>query len=320
MDYPESYHPSTILADLGEQLYHHDSNLRVQLPSNIVSCDEALSATLRCVAGLPVQMSLPTTNPVVRAAIRRMALENIRSGVDPITWNMHFRAMIPTIQELVDPPRKYGISSSLAIRSMGRLRSTDLPEPITPERRALLKQRIEYQPAYPSHAQPLRSTTPTKRSTLASIIGNARLTAVDWEKPMPVCILKETAMIWNTGASSTMITTDVLDKEFQSHLSDKVHYPYQDDRRTRVQISLTIEFTNGLFTIDILAWAIPKDMVPDLPSGIILGQSGCIDRIQYRSIPRSILEAKGEVVDPDLWGDFILEEFVDLDGSVKEIH
>ncbi|CDM27972.1 unnamed protein product [Penicillium roqueforti FM164] len=95
--------------------------------------------------------------------------------------------------------------------------------------------------------------------------------------------------------------------------------PYTNSSGTRVQLSFAVEFTNTLFTMTVIAWVVDKEAIPNFRSGMILGQRDCIDAIQYRSIPRSILEARGESVDEKFWGDLILESYVDFDGSLKEI-
>jgi hypothetical protein len=71
--------------------------------------------------------------------------------------------------------------------------------------------------------------------------------------------------------------------------------------------------------MDLVAWVVDKNALPNARSVIILGQKGYIDAFQYRSIPRSILEAKGETINKRFWGDLILEGYVDLDGTFKEI-
>ena len=71
--------------------------------------------------------------------------------------------------------------------------------------------------------------------------------------------------------------------------------------------------------MDVIACVVDKEAVPNARSGIILGQKGCIDVLQYRSIPRSVSQAKGEAIDKGPWGDLILESYVDLDGTLKDI-
>ena len=71
--------------------------------------------------------------------------------------------------------------------------------------------------------------------------------------------------------------------------------------------------------MDVIAWVVDKEAVPNTRSGIILGQKGCIGVLQYRSIPQSMSQAEGEAIDEMLWGDLMLESYVDLDGTLKEI-
>ena len=136
---------------------------------------------------------------------------------------------------------------------------------------------------------------------------------------MPQCRLQGVEMLWDTGTSSTIITKDLLSQDFQAYLSDPIHMPYKNGDGTRVQLSFTLEFTNTLFTMNMIAWVVDKAAIPNLRSGILLGQRDCIDAIQYRSIPRSILKARGESVDEQFWGDIILESYIDSDGSLQEI-
>ena len=71
--------------------------------------------------------------------------------------------------------------------------------------------------------------------------------------------------------------------------------------------------------MDIVAWVVNKEAVPHLRSSIFLGQKDSVDAIQYRYIPRSIHEARGESVNEKFRGDLTLESYVDSDGCVKEI-
>lgn len=52
---------------------------------------------------------------------------------------------------------------------------------------------------------------------------------------------------------------------------------------------------------------------------MILGQSGAIDRIIYKSVPKANLVARGEQVPETVWGDLCLEEYVDLDGEIQKV-
>ena len=297
MDMPERYPPSMVLARVADHLQDHHSHLTVGLSTSHPTYEEALAATIECVRGLPGRIHLPTTNPARRAALRAQALENKH------------------LLEVITP-----FSSSRPIRTTGNLNPEDCPTPPSPGRRALLKKKF-----LDGNDPPLREPyildlhALRLERTLTALVGNATITAVDWEPGMPECQLKGAEMLWDTGATTTIITKDLLDEKFQTHLCDPIHSDYQNHDGTRVHISLKLEFTNSLFSMDLIAWVVDKKALPNTRSGILLGQRGCIDAIQYRSIPRSILEARGETVEERFWGDLVLESYVDLDGTLKEI-
>lgn len=294
MEMAVQYPPGLVLSEIADSLDRHHSELRVTLPTNRFTYQQGLSAALDCVGELSDRILLPTSNPARRRALRLQALEN-KNAFDEV------QPFSPTQQ----------------IRTPGKLKPDEYPPLPSPNRRALLKQKFLGENELPFR-EPFILKLPAERA-LAGIIGNATITAVDWEPGMPKCDLSLIEMLWDTGAASTTITKDLLDEQFQSHLSDPIHRDYQSPDGTRVQISLTLEFTNSVFSMDLIAWVVDKERVPNRRSGIILGQKDCIDALQYRSIPRSILEAQGQAVDERLWGDLILESFVDLDGSLKEI-
>lgn len=296
MALPENFPPSMVMGEIADHLHDHHNDLRVSLSSNHVSYEEAILATLECVRGLKDRILLPTTNPARREALRRKALENKNLAENT------------------------PISSSRPIRTTGKLESAGFPEPLSPERRALLKNKLlaENTPP-PRDAYVLELRALRTDNTLVAIVGNARITAIDWDVGMPECHLRGIEMLWDTSAASTIITQDLLGQDFQAHLSDAIHAPYKNQNGTRVQVSFNLEFTNTLFSMDIVAWVVDKETLPNARSGVILGQKDCIDAIQYRSIPRTILEARGESVNEMFWGDLILESHVDFDGTLKEI-
>ena len=297
MDLPEKYRPSTVLGQVADHLQAQHSDLQVTLSGHHVTYEEALSATLDCIHGLGDRILLPTSNPARREALRAQALENKR------LW------------EETTP-----FSSSRPIRTTGKLRSTDLPKPLSPERRALLKKKAIHENTPPLR-QPYVIGPRALRTedALPGIVGNATIAAVDWEDGMPQCQLVRTEMLWDTGAATTIVTRDLLDEKFQAHLSDPIHEAYKSTDGTRVRISFALEFSNSLIGMDVIAWVVDKEAVPNARSGVILGQKGCIDALQYRSIPRSISQAKGQAIDETLWGDLVLESYIDLDGVLKEV-
>ncbi|OQD59915.1 hypothetical protein PENPOL_c019G10707 [Penicillium polonicum] len=107
-----------VLSRVAEDLDDHHSHLRVALSTSHVAYEEALTATLNCVRGPPGRILLPTTNPVHRALLKKMALE----GQDSLKDTAPFSSIRP-------------------IRTAGELNPEDFPPPASPNRRALLKKK-----------------------------------------------------------------------------------------------------------------------------------------------------------------------------------
>jgi hypothetical protein len=61
---------------------------------------------------------------------------------------------------------------------------------------------------------------------------------------------------------------------------------------------------------------VPKSVMPNEHIGILFGQQQCIDRISYHSSPRRILEAKGEDINEEMWGDIVIDGYVDDDDKL----
>jgi hypothetical protein len=57
----------------------------------------------------------------------------------------------------------------------------------------------------------------------------------------------------------------------------------------------------------------PKANMPNQLVGILFGQLGCIDRLEYQSIPREILSARGDTIPEDRWGDIIVTSYRNTD-------
>jgi hypothetical protein len=62
-----------------------------------------------------------------------------------------------------------------------------------------------------------------------------------------------------------------------------------------------IVLSNCTMEMHALVMVVPKSMLPNERVGILFGQKECIDRLVYESIPRSILSARGENPENDVW-------------------
>lgn len=86
-----------------------------------------------------------------------------------------------------------------------------------------------------------------------------------------------------------------------------------------MQAAGSFRFSNTTLAIGTLFEIRPLENIPNRRSGIILGQLGLIDRMHYESIPKSILEWRGEIVGENEWGDLDLKTYLDDDGQMIEI-
>lgn len=290
----ELYPAPLVLDDISKGLGSEHPDLKVELPSRSVRYEVALRAAAQSVADLDDCLLLPTTNPRIREALRQMALEQL-------AW-----------QEARPSP--------LPVRPSGGLRLAECPEPLTGSRRQILKKNF-LPPSDATPKDPYRLTLHATRSEmmLPSIIAHATITAIDWEMGLPVAKLKDAEMLWDTGAYGCIITPDILDPTFQDHLKDEIHTPYLDSDGTRVQLSLAVDFSNTTVQIGTIATVADRQSLPNVRSGTILGQNGCIDRVLYQSIPRSIVLAEGGKIEEKFWGDFLLQKYVALEGELKDL-
>jgi hypothetical protein len=131
--------------------------------------------------------------------------------------------------------------------------------------------------------------------------------------------LNSVEMLWDTGAHQTIITEDLLSEPFRQYLQDPSHDPYRSGDKLRVQLDAIIGLSNTPIKITAIALVVPNSVVPNQRVGVILVQKHCIDCMSYRSIPRRILKAKGEDVDDEIWGDLVVDEFVNEDGDVVSL-
>jgi hypothetical protein len=138
-----------------------------------------------------------------------------------------------------------------------------------------------------------------------------RIQGIDASDDHPEEALEHVGMLWDTGAHRTIIAEDMFSDVFRQYLQDPIHDPYRSQDGVRVQMSAVIGFSNTAIEISAVILVVPKRVMPNGWAGIIFGQQQCIGRFSCHSIPRHVLNAKGEDVESGQWGDIVLEEFVD---------
>jgi hypothetical protein len=129
------------------------------------------------------------------------------------------------------------------------------------------------------------------------------------------CLVVNDRMLFDTGAHVSCITDDLLSESFVRYLDEPVHDPYRSSVNGSVQVQASAVVAFGdqpPLIVDCIFVVLMKEAVPNQRSGIILGQSTLLNRLQYRSIPRDVLRARGETVEDGVWGDIQLEGYVNL--------
>jgi hypothetical protein len=111
----------------------------------------------------------------------------------------------------------------------------------------------------------------------------------------------------------------MLPLAFRDSLKDPIHDAYRIVDGLRVQLLAFIEFSNSIIEIEAIATVVSNLDMLNGRVGILFGQRQCIDRIVYQSIPRSALLAKREDIGESVWGDIIVEGYVDIDDELHVV-
>ena len=155
--------------------------------------------------------------------------------------------------------------------------------------------------------------------TLPVVKGRVELKWIDHMKGDPTQVLEQVDMIWDTGARQTIITEELLSESFRQFLKDSRHDTYRLDNGLHLQMDLVIGLSNVPIDINAIVMVVPKSVMPNERIGILFGQLQCIDRISYHSSPRCILQAKGEDISEEMWGDIVIDGYVDEDDKLHSL-
>jgi hypothetical protein len=131
---------------------------------------------------------------------------------------------------------------------------------------------------------------------LATVSGTFMLEMIDAaeDDELAKCKLVMKDMLWNTGSHGCTITTDLLPERFaHNRLVDPENDLYRNDSGSMVQVQGYLAFSNSKFFESIFT-VMPHSMVPNRRSGVILGQRCLMDHMDFRQVPRAILEGRGE--------------------------
>jgi hypothetical protein len=133
-----------------------------------------------------------------------------------------------------------------------------------------------------------------------------------------MCKLVMEDMLWDMGSHGCIITADLLPERFANRLADPGSDPYRDDSGGIVQVQGYLALSNSQFFFESIFRVIPPSMIPNGRSGVILGQRYFMDHMDFRQVPRTILEGRGEELKENEWGDIKIIEWMDpIGGETK---
>lgn len=118
-------------------------------------------------------------------------------------------------------------------------------------------------------------------------------------------------LIWYTGAHGTVVSEDLLSSEFRNNSTHPIHDPYWNE--TGVKVSMMGKSVFRLQSCgNCICLVVPSSIMPKECIGIFLGKKGAIDRIIYKSVPRTNRNARGEELPPTVWGNIVVDEYIDI--------
>jgi hypothetical protein len=245
------------------------------------------------------------------------AIDSALGEVDGPIWVHHKRSKSRqqklrqmALQNVKDWSSSTSTSPGLPIRTQYDIESLPFPKPASEEKRKRLKEEAMSNPLdYEPYAITLHASITEK--TLPVVKGRVELRGVDCDNDDPIELLEQVDVIWDTGAHQTIITEDLLSESFRQFLKDSQHDTYRTSDGLRVQMDGIIGLSNLPVPIAAIVLVVPKSVMPNEHIGILFGQKSCINSISYRSIPRRILLARGEDIGEELWGDIVIDEYVD---------
>ena len=193
-----------------------------------------------------------------------------------------------------------------------------LPPRSSPALRERLRELAKENMAF-SYLQPYPLQVPARitERVLPIVSGTLRLRGLDGDPDDETdgCELDLNDMLWDTGAHGCTITEDILPSRFRTYLQSSEHDPYRDASGLHVQVDGYLALTNAPFNFNTIINVRLASSLPNGRSGVILGQSGFLNRMVWTSIPRIVLEMRGEDVGDNFWGDIHVSEYIDVVGA-----
>ena len=232
------------------------------------------------------------------------------------TWSQ--RQKLRQMAQAVNDPQQ--VTGPLKIRNA--LPSSQLPSPkrSTPHTRQVIKENF---PMEATKKQPynLPAIAAIDETSLASIPGEIKIFPMDGAEFDPTVEVRSDLCLWDTGAHHCIISADLVADRNKSFLDLPVHGPYRNGKGgVGVQVDAVFSFSNTTIDIATMFMVYPTSAIPNQRSGVILGQHCFMDRMVAESIPRSILEKRGETLNEEVWGEIKVQALIELDDNLRDFH
>lgn len=231
-----------------------------------------------------------------RPILRQIAINNAQSPLSPLNAQSSF---------------------GLPIRTTIDTGKLGFPKRSSENVRQCLIKEAKNWPELPSPpALTIRATVTEKTMPLLS--ANVMLYGLDSTATDPFVSLANAELLWDTGAHSAVVVDELLPQKFKDYLAQPENDCYRSADGVRVQIDALITFSNQVLALSCVCVVVPRSAVPNSRVGILLGQHMCINKLVYKSVPQAILCARGESVPETIWGDILIEEYLDLDNIIHK--
>lgn len=294
--YPLSYPPSHVLRQVASSMNWHDRDIIVKVERD-TTWQLATTTVLNALGDRdgPVFITPPRSRRA-REYIKRLALEEATSSG---SRTIH----------------------GLPLRNAPDLAALPQPKPTSMSARTKLKENLQREPIPDREPYLLCITAMAEDRWLPSIPGNVKITGIEpISDDDPTLVISRSDILFDTGAHVSTITDDLLSDEFREYLSHSIHDPYRSSTGVTVQVTCVIAFgVQPALEMECAFRVVPVDSVPNQRSGIILGQNTVIDSIEYSSRPRKTLIARGEEVADSVWGDIVIDGYVNVDDDFVKL-
>ena len=142
------------------------------------------------------------------------------------------------------------------------------------------------------------------------------LSGIDAPPNAPICSIPEhTLFLWDTGCHVTTISADLITPAFYQYIQGPAYESRTSDLAV-ISVDARLQLSNTSIDMSFIARIVPREMMPNQMSGVLLGQVGLINCIEVRQIPREFLIEDGQEVPEHIWGDLVVERYIDAGTGI----